>query len=202
MPSFSRRVASHRVLALFQRLLARLFGKGLHPGESFLGGHDQAAEPQIVARHHPAQDDNQVLEAVHRLGCFNAHDAAFSANLPAAGRPGNHQVPGLRIDEHVLDSPQASQILHLLGRPFSGGRAKLELFFQPRQRYLSERRIAACVEIAAGRRLQAAQSAQPIAARLDGQLKRSVGIDIDAGGNGAIEPGPPRPPSSPAEWSK
>jgi len=73
-----------------------------------------------------------------RQARLDAADAAGKVFKPALGRTGEDNVPRVGIEEHVLDSDESRQVLHLGGGRFPLGEAGLDGRLQAVERDLAE----------------------------------------------------------------
>ena len=92
---------------------------------------------------HVAKDDHQVVQPHARARRCRRRRCGSPVASPIAGRPGEHEVARLGIDEHVLDPLQAGEHTHGFVRFPSKCLAELQLLLQTHQRHFPQvRRMA------------------------------------------------------------
>ncbi len=121
---------------------AQLVQELVHPRQAFLGRVDRAIDERLLvvcARRKRAERDDQVLQFDDGAARFDPLHAAGGRLAPGFGRPGDHDVAGFRIAEHVLQPGQPGQVLHGVVDAAPVGQTLLDDPVESRERNFSQR---------------------------------------------------------------
>ncbi len=129
--------------------LGRLARICLERRDVFPDGIDRTSKASIAVKR-VSQHHHQIVQLQDRTSRGDAHRASLGIRPPVAGRPRDHDIARLGIEQQIFDLLQSRQMCHRLVGPASQRPLHLHMLLKTRQRNLTQRRLPRHLAIAAG----------------------------------------------------